>query len=351
MAMAVALEPYNVIDGVTAASTIQPTAVPILKLSSTPPIINNIVSVSPGQTVTIDLSGRDPNGYNSYLYMGIFQAGNFYPPNTSGLKLAKGAKFKNGSNNTKAVYTWTAPAGSASIPPVVVQFGVYNSYGSGNQSAQTVTLKSIDATGPSFAPTMKAVETVYANLPVSYQVVVDADVDKDNVIISATNLPAGASLTPAAKNKKGQWLANLVWTPSLDELGQTNISFTAQDVNETQTIPQFTTNFTVLNVVSPAFAVSMPSQENAAVNKTLTYKVILNPDPHTNKILISASGLPPKAVLSKPKLVKGQVIATLTWKPTKAELNQVYPVTFSAVDNLPGAPAVEFNSTFTVTSK
>ena len=354
MLTAVCLEPYDVIDGVTAASVLHPTAVPNIQLSTpsgAPQILNNTVTTAPGQKVTINLVGSDPNGFNGYVYACIVENQVFYPPNTQGLTLPKGATFKQGANNTKAIFTWTPPSTATSSAPVVITFGIYNTYGSTNFNQQTVTLKSIDTTGPSFAPSMKPQDTVYVGVPVTFPVVVNPDTDKDKVLIASTNLPTGATLTTPAKNSKGQWVSNMNWTPTIDQLGQSNVTFTAQDVNETQSIPNFTTNFTVLNVTTPAFDASMPTQKNAPFGKALTYKIILTPDPHTHHVLISATGLPPKAVLSAPTYVNGQVHAHMTWTPTKSELNNNYAVTFTAEDNLAGAQAVNYDVMFTVTSK
>ncbi|QWF72286.1 hypothetical protein KEF85_07520 [Methylomonas paludis] len=352
MLTAVCLEPYDMIDGVTAASIIHPTAVPVLQLTGTPAIINNTITAVKGQPVTVNFSGTDPNGYQAYIVMGIIQNQMLYPPGFTGNHLPKGATLKKGTDNTNAVFTWNPPASASGGAPLVIDFGVFNTYGNTNYNQQTISIKVNDITGPTFAPTMTTQDTVYVGVPVTFPVQVKPDADKDNVLITATNLPAGATLTSPAKNSKGIWIANLNWTPTLAELGQSNVTFTAQDANDSaSTAVNFTTNFTVLNVTTPAFAASMPTQQKAVVNKTLTFHVIVNPDPHTNDVQISAEGLPSGASLSAPKLVKGQLISTLSWKPSKGQLNNSYAVTFVAVDNLAGAQADDFTTTFTVASK
>ncbi|MGD0959980.1 MAG: SGNH/GDSL hydrolase family protein [Methylomonas sp.] len=103
------------------------------------------------------------------------------------------------------------------------------------------------ATAPVFDTTSNysqqiAVVGAQARIPVT----VNSVSDTGNVLISAANLPAGATLSATTKQANGQWAATLQWTPTAAQTGVTAIAFTALDNQEAIT-SNYTINFTVLN--------------------------------------------------------------------------------------------------------
>ena len=363
---------YQIIDGVTAASVRVTTAAPpTLSIASSPSIVNNTIQVTAGKPVTITLSASDPNGYSVNVVSGIWQGSVFYAPiltftpstfvlnksNPASPTLPSGAKISLPSNNNynNVVFTWTPAADAA---PLVLQFEAYNFFANVSHSLwPAITIKTSNAssgppesTPPSFDASNSAQQSLPIGIAAKIPVIVNADTDGDNVIIAANSLPSGATLSTAAKNAKGQWVSVLTWTPTLKQLGNNVINFTANDFNETAKV-NFPITFNVQDQSTPSFSATMPSLQKAVVNTTLTYKVIVIPDAITSNVLITATGLPAGATLSKPVLTGGQQVATLTWKPTKAQLNTSPVVIFTAEDNITGAVPVTFKTTFSVASK
>jgi len=345
----VSVEPYNVIDGVTAASVIATPTPPVLQITASPNIVNGVVQAQVGQPLTINISGTDPNGYKT-LYVGIVESGYLYNVQSSfPTPLPSGAVFQLvGNDPTKATITWTPTASSANTS-TNIEFAALNTYW-GTYSLQNISINTVNAVEnnpPSFdAASISTQQSVLVGTQYNIPIIVNPDTDNDNVTMTASNLPNGAVLGGAAINAKGQWVAVLTWTPTSQEIGSQAITFTAQDNQET-TVSSYTVNFTVVNPSHPEFAASMPSLQKAVQNTPLIYNVIVKPDSQTNNVLITATGLPQGASLSKPVLSNGQLIAIMTWTPNASQINNTFPVTFTAEDNTAGAIPVMFKTTFT----
>ncbi len=354
MVSAIALEPYDVIDGVTAASVTHPTAQPTLNLTATPGISGNKIEINSGQTVSIKFSATDPKGYNQYVVVGLVNGNYLYPPNSSRISLPSGATFNNVNNDrTQAVFTWTPSV--TSVLHETLTFGAFNTYGSGNSSVQalTITVNSVvkaraENNPPKFTSHNTTHETVFANTPVSLSVTVQPDKDKDAVNINSNDLPGDATLSAAALNSKGLWVSTFNWTPTKDELGEVNVTFIATDANETAS-RSLTTKFNVESDLTPSFA--SPASQTVVVGQTLVFPVTVNPDAYTTKVAITPTHLPKGATLGSPKLVNGQVVANLTWTPSKNEANHQYKVIFTAEDQMTGARPVTQTVHFTVKAK
>ena len=350
MVMTVKLEPFEIIDGVTAATNVPQTAAPNLSFNTSPALVNNTIYAYPRKNISITMTATDPNGYNAYMQAGIVEGQTFYAPGNTALALPQGASFRNGANNTQAVFNWTPSTKDANTLPNTIIFAAINSYGSGNSNAAGITIKVLDNKTPTFDPSTPSQQTVFVNIPVQIPIVVNTDSDKDKVKILGHTIPGNSILSSAAKNAKGQWVANLAWTPTTTEIGLFNAVFSANDINETSK-QLYTTAFTIADTQVPSFSSAMPTLQKAIVNKTLTYHITVYPDGNTNDVLITATGLPEGAKLSKPKLNGRKIIAAVTWKPQKTQLNQSYPIAFSAEDNVAGAQLVTFDTTFTVAAK
>jgi len=347
------VDSYDVVDGVTAASTIATPTPPTLQITATPNIVNGTIQAVVGQPLTINLRGTDPNGYST-LYVGIVQGNYLYNKQSSlPVPLPAGAVFNlatnpktNAVDPTKATLTWT-PTAASSNTSTSFKFAALNTYW-GTSSMQSVAVKVIDNTAPSFdTSVMSTNQTIVLGNHIKMPVTVNADTDSDNLVISVSNLPSEAEMGDTAKNAKGQWVAIMDWTPTAEEIGTTAVTFTAQDNNETA-VSSYTVNFVVQNNTTPQFAASMPSLQKVYQNTPVGFKVAVNPDSFTNNVLITATGLPKGASLSKPALVNKQVIATLNWKPDATQIGKSFPVVFTAEDNVAGAVPVMFTTTFTV---
>jgi hypothetical protein len=363
-----------VVDAYAGASTTAPVVVatPNISLSTpsgSPAIITNgnqkSIQAVVGNPVTINVNTSDPNGYNGFVIAGatqnnlfyynanaylIVQGGNLYTKTPSTTLLPSGSTLSNKvnsvNNNTQTAFTWT-PTQADTNTSVAVSFIATNYYypNSPVSRTQTVTINTVDTTTPSFS--MNAEQTLVMGVAVQIPVTVIPDSDGDNVLISASNLPAGAVLGAAAKNASGQWVAVLTWTPTAAQIGSNIITFVAQDVGETNVASNQVT-FIVQNNTHPAFAASMPTQVTAAQNTELTYKVTVIPDGQTNKVLLTTTGLPSGATMSTPVLQNGQLVSTLSWVPEASQIGSHFPVTFTAEDNVAGAIPVMFTTTFAV---
>lgn len=318
-----------------------------------------------GQPVTVDIAADDPNGYNGFVFTGVTQNNRFYYSATSYLYdhggrmqlanaqtalLPTGAVLNNlyqtGGRFNRSVFTWT-PKPADNNTSVTVSFIAGNYYypGAPVSRMQNLTIDTVDASAPSFS--MPAQQTLQPGVAARIPVVVVADGDTDNVLITAVSLPAGAVLGIPAKNAAGQWVAVLTWTPTAAQVGSTVIEFQAQDAQETAIVSN-PVSFTVQSGDSPVFASTMQTPLTLTQNELVNYQVVVIPDLQTTDVSITATGLPAGASLGKPVLDNGQLVAELTWRPDASQIGSSYPVTFAAVDNIAGAVPVTFTATFTV---
>ncbi|MDD4913986.1 MAG: hypothetical protein PHW13_02965 [Methylococcales bacterium] len=353
-----------------ASSTNIVVATPNMSLSTptgSPGIVTNgnqkTIQAVAGQAVTININTSDPNGYNGYVFAGATQNNQFYyaadsyvysqngglylgTPSTALLPASSTVTnhYSSVGNYSQSTFAWT-PTQADTGTSVTVTFIASNYYQPTTPKSftQSVTINTVETTTPSFS--MNATQTLLLGVEAKIPVTVIPDTDNDNVLITANSLPTGAVLGTAAKNASGQWVAVLTWTPATDQIGSTTITFSAQDVQETNVVTNPVT-FIVQNNASPVFASSMQAQVTAAQNIPLNYKVVVIPDAQTSDVLITATGLPAGAALSSPSLVNNHLVATMTWKPDASQIGTDFPVTFTAEDNVVGAVPVMFTTTF-----
>jgi hypothetical protein len=346
----VSIEPGFVIDGVTAATTVTPPAPKLILTATTPAIVNNKIRSKDGQPISIDISGTDSDRYASVV-VGMVQNNTFYT-DQNGLTLPPGASLVPDSNYAnKATFNWTPPTGtSTSTPTVTLKFRAHDTYWNTSRT-QTVTINVEDNVAPTFDEASMAVsQSVAVDTPLSVAITANPDSDQDNVSITANGLPKGAKLSNAKKNQLGQWVSQLKWTPTLDQIGKNAITFTAVDDKLSPAQTTYPIDFVVGYVAAPAFDATMQNVQSAVVNKALKFPLIVNADKYSKHVSIASDTLlPPGAKLSPAKLVKGKWVATMTWKPTAAQLGTSFPVTFSTLDPAAGSIApVTFNVTFNV---
>lgn len=351
MIAVIVVEPDLVIDGVTAATPPPKPPAPKLVLTSSTAIVNNKIRLLAGQTLTIDLIAADPKGYTN-VKAGILDNGVITVDSNSLSQLPGASITEVGGDPAHTLFTWTPQADDALTKPMVVlKFVAVNTHLK-TKRTQAITVTIDDNVAPTFnETTTPPQQTITAGILSKILVAANADPDNDAVVITANDLPAGAVLSKTVKNKQGVWVATLSWKPGF-EMGGTDmpVTFTAQDdeLNPAQTT--YPVTFSVVDVTSPSFAASMPGVQNAVGGKKLAFKVIVNPDPHSQTVSISATGLPAGAILSKPSKVKGQWVAIMSWKPSAALAGSSFPVTFTAQDTRPGAVPVLFDVTFNVTA-
>lgn len=130
------------IDALAAASKSANPSSPSMQLTGSPAIVNNVISILEGQTVTIRVHGSDPatQSYPNSLEVGIFNNGGLYTSSDSG-GLPPGWNFNlNPGDPTTGTFSYTPPAGTAAaIPSVPVKFLVKNTYWR-NSSTRVVSL-------------------------------------------------------------------------------------------------------------------------------------------------------------------------------------------------------------------
>lgn len=142
------------------------------------------------------------------------------------------------------------------------------------------------------------------------------DPDGDALTYSASNLPPGATFSPAT--------ATFSWTPSFNQSGNyTDIEFTVMDNGNPMKLATELITVTVGDVNRPPVFTPVGSQE-VLENHPLTFSVTAS-DPDGDAVVFSATNLPLGAVFNSGT-------ATFSWTPNNAQ-SGVYVVTFIALDN------------------
>lgn len=338
--------------------TNDPTVVPVntlpptINLTASSIISNNVISVIEGQSITINATANDSTG-DSTLQVGIIQGGVF----KSTFALPDGETLSIVNNDpTQVKYSWTPSHGAAVTTPTITL--AFEALTNTTSTTKTITIAvSADKTSANLPTSfdkasMLTPQTIKVDTPVKIPVIANPDPDKDKILIAATGLPKGAKLSKAIKSKNGQWVSQMTWTPNLAQLGSNTVTFEATDDRKKPALVTYPVEFIVDYVAAPSFVMppQMPSEIAGIAKKPLTYKVIVNADPTSKNVLISATGLPKGAKLTKAKKVKNQWLSTLTWKPTVTQIG-VFPVTISTQDPAAGGSMVSKEVTFTISAK
>ena len=103
-----------------------------------------------------------------------------------------------------------------------------------------------ETTTPAFAPEMPARQTHLQNQPFNYKVIIIPDAQTSNVLLTATGLPDGATLSaPVPVN--GRLVSTFSWKPAAGQAGQTfPVTFIAQDNLAGAATVEFNASFSVL---------------------------------------------------------------------------------------------------------
>jgi hypothetical protein len=187
----------------------------------------------------------------------------------------------------------------------------------------------------SVTPPTGYVYQVAPGTPVRFQVrATDSDAG-DIVNLQGIGLPPGAAMSPALPATGNPVASSFSWTPTLNNLGTSVISFVAQDAVGVQT----TTSVTIQVSTKPTFDVP-PTPSNHSVVQvtpgTLISQVVQasSVDPNSPVRLLSAIGLPASATYSPalPTAAANPTSTTLTWRPVLADWGS-HVVTFTAANS------------------
>ncbi len=234
-------------------------------------------------------------------------------PALSATGLPTGASFTDNGNGT-GTFTWT---------PSFAQAGVYNvtfTASDGVLVDQEEVAITVNEAGNQ-APILAAIgpQSTTENVLLTFGVSA-SDPDGTTPVLSATNLPAGASFTD-----NGNGTGTFSWTPTFTEAGSYNVTFTASDGSLTdEEIVAITVN--EAGNQPPVLAEIGPKA--TAEEALLTFGVSATDADGTTPAL-SATDLPSGANFTD----NGNGTGTFTWTPTFAQAG-IYNVTFTASDGL-----------------
>ncbi len=247
-----------------------------------PPVLNAIAaqSTKENQTLTFTVSGSDPD---------VEDSGKLH---ISAANLPQGAVF-----DSSATFTWTPDfdqSGSYTIP-----FTITDPSGLTDLKEALITVEHVNRT-PVFGALTN--QTIDENQPLTYVLPEATDPDKEDagkLVYSAQNLPEGASFDAASRT--------LSWTPTYEQSGQYDMSFSVTDGGFTVTQPLQVT----VNHVNRAPQMEMPTTLTLDENKAWTLKLVYSdPDKEDQgKLTVEVANLPEGAAFDA-------VSATLTWTPT-----------------------------------
>ncbi len=149
-----------------------------------------------------------------------------------------------------------------------------------------------------------------------------SDAEGDSIILSAGNLPIGASFSD---NTDGT--GDFIWTPTTDQVGDYRVNFTADDGNEGTATT--TAMITVYDEEQPAnqppVFTLVPSQE-VTVENPLTFNVQAS-DPDGDQLILSSENIPAGATFTD----NGNNSGTFVWTPAEGQEGS-YIITFTADD-------------------
>lgn len=335
----------HVIDAVAAATTVSNKKPPNLTLVANPAIVSNTVHVTEGLPLTIKVSSTDKTS----IWVGIYQNNNFYY-SEAGLNLPTGAKFTVDANDaSKATFTWTPQIGdSKTVQQKSIQFFAYN-FSSRLSSAQVITIIVDANTAPVFDANVQTNWVVDAGSSLNIPLLLKKDAVTAAMLLTSENLPKGASLSKVAQNASGDWVASLVWTPKINQVGHFPVTVVAKHnvVNALQA--SLDLQIQVKDVLASSFITPLPaSQQIVSVGKTLSFKLGFNLDPHSTTPAVTLAPALTGATLSKPVKTKNIWYTSFKWKPTSADTGKTYSETIQIKGNAVTAIAATFPVQITV---
>jgi len=172
-------------------------------------------------------------------------------------------------------------------------------------------------------------KSVDENQPLAFTVTASDPDAEDTVALSASVLPAGASFTPAT--------GAFDWTPTYDQSGSYDVTFTATDDGVPVLTDSETITITVDNV-NRAPVLDPIGDKSVLQDSALAFTITAS-DPDDDGITFSPTGLPAGASL-------GELTGQFSWTPTADQVG-LHDVTFIATDD--GTPNLSDEETITIT--
>lgn len=161
----------------------------------------------------------------------------------------------------------------------------------------------------------------------------DPDIPENLVVLSASDLPAGATFDPLTHR--------FTWTPSEAQgPGTYTVIFTATD-DGTPSLSTSKTVTIVVNEVNTAPRLILPGDQTVNEGSLLTLAVTTSDaDLPTNTITLSASDIPEGASFNSQT-------GAFTWTPSESQGPGIFTVRFTATDN--GTPSISSSTSLRIT--
>ena len=161
------------------------------------------------------------------------------------------------------------------------------------------------------------------------------DPDGDALDFSATGLPTGAELID-----QGDGTAGFAWTPTLDQAGNHEVTFTVTDAGAPAESDSEVVTLSVGDVNHPP-ALALVGDRTVYEGSPFAIDLEAS-DPDANLLAFSVAGMPPDGVLFD----AGDGTAQLGWTPASGSAGS-YPLTVTVGDD--GVPPLEDSEDLTVT--
>ncbi|MDQ6998503.1 MAG: hypothetical protein Q9M17_07300, partial [Mariprofundus sp.] len=284
--------------------------------SNVPPAVGAIGDriVALGQTVSFNVSGTDTNGADTVTL--------------STSTLPTGASFTQSPGNpASGFFSWAPAAGQEGVH--LINFEAKDNGIPNLTASQQVKITVI---GNNTAPVLDPVgsKSVPAGGTLNFGVTCSDPVDAgDNQILSASFMPAGATLTQTSTGNAAS--ATFNWTPSVSQANQvfTGIAIRCTDDGLPNLTDEESISITVGNANNAPVLTPIGAQ-TAIVGQPLMLNLSAS-DVDGNTVTLSSSSLPQNATFSQTP--GSSAVGTFTFTPSVAQGGQLLPMTFTATDN------------------
>jgi Putative Ig domain/Abnormal spindle-like microcephaly-assoc'd, ASPM-SPD-2-Hydin len=237
------------------------------------------------------------------------------------------ATLPTGATLTPAgVFSWTPTSSQGQTTPFSVTVIVTDAGGLNDQETFTITVG--DVNRPPVLATIGN-KNVNGGQPLAFQASA-SDPDGGALAFAATNLPAGASLSPSGA---------FSWTPTTAQAGNYSVTVTVTDVGSPALSDSETFTITVGNVNRPPVLASIGNRTGTE-GQALTFTINAS-DPDGGTLTFTPTGLPSGATLTP----GANGIATFSWTPASGQaIATPYSLTVAVSDG-----ALADSETFTIT--
>ncbi len=276
-----------------------------------PPALDAIAAqtVKENQPLTFTVSGSDPDVEDSGKLR------------ITAANLPEGAVI-----DSSATFSWTPDfeqSGSYTIP-----FTITDPAGLSDVKEAHITVEHVNRT-PAFGAL--ANQTIDENQPLNYALPEATDPDKEDagkLVYSAQNLPQGAAFDATTRT--------LSWTPSYDQSGRYEMTFSVTDGGFTVSQPLQIT----VNHVNRAPKMEMPTALTLQENKAWTLKLMYSdPDKEDQgKLTVEAGNLPDGAAFNA-------ATGTVSWTPTYDQAGTYKGITAKVSDPAGLSDEIQFDLT------